>query len=568
MPASSPSSAASDRGLVHRRQRPRAQLARAPARAAGRRRRSRRRRRRSRRARRCWRSWRRATPSRPPIRSKTPIAVSSPASAASVTALPSISSPSASSLPRAESGLAFGRRARPRGRAPCPRRASRRSRGRGSCPGRAARRSRSRCGRARRRRRSSRGRSRRRGSGRRRSRCRSSASPRCRRPGRRRRGARRARRRWRRCRRRPAARSARRPGRGSAGSSIGRLTAETATPRSWSIVAGIPSPTAATSGRASRASSISRTSSSTSSSSVWPVEASRLSQRTLGRRRGRRRSIFVPPRSTPIVSPRAHALGCGRLGGGATAGIGMISSPFMPDDGEQRPSGPPEYKVYRPAGASSRACAGPDLSEPARPREGCPASGPAAASADAPRRAGRRAPGVTGRKRVLKWVGIAACGWILLSFLAFARLRPAAVVQALRRSEGRPARQPLPAAQRRRRSSSSAPTPAPPDTKEPGAPHSQKCFEQQSHGDAPHDGCRSRRIPRRHADADPGRRRHLPQTLDPARHLRRNPRPERRRKSTPPTPSAAPRCRSRRSKSSSGSRSTTSRSSTSPASKT
>ena len=29
----------------------------------------------------------------------------------------------------------------------------------------------------------------------------------------------------------------------------------------------------------------------------------------------------------------------------------------------------------------------------------------------------------------------------------------------------------------------------PPDTKEPGAPHKQKCFEQQSHGDAPHDGC-------------------------------------------------------------------------------
>jgi LCP family protein required for cell wall assembly len=29
----------------------------------------------------------------------------------------------------------------------------------------------------------------------------------------------------------------------------------------------------------------------------------------------------------------------------------------------------------------------------------------------------------------------------------------------------------------------------PPDTQEPGAPHRQKCFEQQSHGDAPHDGC-------------------------------------------------------------------------------
>ncbi len=29
----------------------------------------------------------------------------------------------------------------------------------------------------------------------------------------------------------------------------------------------------------------------------------------------------------------------------------------------------------------------------------------------------------------------------------------------------------------------------PPDTKEPDAPHKKKCFEQQSHGDAPHDGC-------------------------------------------------------------------------------
>ena len=45
-----------------------------------------------------------ATPSRRPIRSKTPIAVSSPASAASVTAIPSTSSPAASSLPSAESG--------------------------------------------------------------------------------------------------------------------------------------------------------------------------------------------------------------------------------------------------------------------------------------------------------------------------------------------------------------------------------------------------------------------------------------------------------------------------------
>ena len=49
--------------------------------------------------------------------------------------------------------------------------------------------------------------------------------------------------------------------------------------------------------------STSRTSSSTSSSSVWPVEASRLSQSTSVPDRGRPTSIFVPPRSTPIVSP-------------------------------------------------------------------------------------------------------------------------------------------------------------------------------------------------------------------------------------------------------------------------
>ena len=125
------------------------------------------------------------------------------------------------------------------------------------------------------------------------------------------------------------------------------------------------------------------------------------------------------------------------------------------------------------------------------------------------------------------------------------RLRPAAVLQALRRS----ARTPCTA------TPSCCPAPQtilvlgtdarPPDTKEPGAAPSQECFEQQAHGDAPHDACSKRRIPRRHADADPRRRRHLPQTLDPARQLRRNPRPGADRRSTPPTPSAAPRCRSK-----------------------
>ena len=144
--------------------------------------RSRRRRSRSPRARRCWRSWPGRRRAGAPTRSKTPIAVASPASAASVTALPSISRPSASIVPSAESGS--------RSAAVAPLAAERRARGERldaavagavALAGRAVHR-RSPCGPARRRRRSSRGRARRRGSGRRRCRCRSSASPRCRRP--------------------------------------------------------------------------------------------------------------------------------------------------------------------------------------------------------------------------------------------------------------------------------------------------------------------------------------------------------------------------------------------------
>jgi LCP family protein required for cell wall assembly len=85
-------------------------------------------------------------------------------------------------------------------------------------------------------------------------------------------------------------------------------------------------------------------------------------------------------------------------------------------------------------------------------------------------------------------VGLAALGWILLSFLAFA---VSAQLQAFKLSgdaksalHGNPFI--LPSAQTILVLGTDA---RPPDTKEPGAPHSQKCFEQQSHGDAPHDGC-------------------------------------------------------------------------------
>jgi LCP family protein required for cell wall assembly len=88
---------------------------------------------------------------------------------------------------------------------------------------------------------------------------------------------------------------------------------------------------------------------------------------------------------------------------------------------------------------------------------------------------------------VLKWLGIAALGWILLSFLAFA---VSAQLQAFKLSgeaksalHGNPFL--LPKAQTILVIGTDA---RPPDTKGTGAP-SQKCFDQQARGDAPHDGC-------------------------------------------------------------------------------
>ncbi|HEX5525567.1 MAG TPA: LCP family protein [Solirubrobacterales bacterium] len=91
-------------------------------------------------------------------------------------------------------------------------------------------------------------------------------------------------------------------------------------------------------------------------------------------------------------------------------------------------------------------------------------------------------------RRVLKWVGLAALGWILLSFIAFG---VSAQLQSFKLSgeakdalHGNPFL--LPSAQTILVMGTDA---RPPDTHEAGAPHKQKCFEQQAHGDAPHDGC-------------------------------------------------------------------------------
>src|SRR3954452_22053497 len=157
----------------------------------------------------------------------------------------------------------------------------------------------------------------------------------------------------------------------------------------------------------------------------------------------------------------------------------------MADNGEQQPSGTPEDKVYRSRKGRLSGLRSPDLSGL---RERTPRA-PKWWRRDRslkPERVGP--PRRWTAKRTLKWVGIAALGWVLLSFLAFA---VSAQLQSFKLSgetkdalHGNPLL--LPSAQTILVLGTDA---RPPDTKEPGAPHSQKCFEQQSHGDAPHDGC-------------------------------------------------------------------------------
>jgi LCP family protein required for cell wall assembly len=160
----------------------------------------------------------------------------------------------------------------------------------------------------------------------------------------------------------------------------------------------------------------------------------------------------------------------------------------MADNGEQQPSGPPEYKVYRSRKGRLSGLRSPDLSglrerTPRAPKWWRRDKGP---EPEHPERTGppRRWTG----KRVLKWIGLAALGWILLSFLAFAI---SAQLQSFKLSSeakdalhGNPFL--LPSAQTILVLGTDA---RPPDTQEPGAAPSEKCFEQQAHGDAPHDGC-------------------------------------------------------------------------------
>src|SRR3954449_13342624 len=172
--------------------------------------------------------------------------------------------------------------------------------------------------------------------------------------------------------------------------------------------------------------------------------------------------------------------------------MGYGSSPFMPDDGEQRPERPPDYNVYRSRRGLLSRLPSADLSSI---RERAKRSGgrsrddrPAPGDGRRPRRWGRRGESRGFPRRALKWIGFAVLGWIVLSFLAFA---VSAQLQSFKLSgeaknalHGNPFL--LPSAQTILVLGTDA---RPPDTKEPGAAPSQKCFDQQSHGDAPHDGC-------------------------------------------------------------------------------
>ncbi len=181
---------------------------------------------------------------------------------------------------------------------------------------------------------------------------------------------------------------------------------------------------------------------------------------------------------------------------------------------ERRPQGQPDYKVYRARrGLFSRLRGGGDM-----PRSGAPEAGGGAGRAGGPPdepgrrnygpghregphlpplkmpwkgrrerggRSGRRKPPA---RRIAFWLGIAIVGWILVSLLSFAI---SAQLQSFKLAgeakdalHGNPFI--LPSAQNILVLGTDA---RPVNTKEPTAPHNQKCFEQQEKGEAPHAPC-------------------------------------------------------------------------------
>lgn len=155
----------------------------------------------------------------------------------------------------------------------------------------------------------------------------------------------------------------------------------------------------------------------------------------------------------------------------------------MSPDGEQRPPEPPEYNVYRSRKGLFSRLKGADLSG-LRDRAKLPSRRPRGEKGPRERR-GPRAP--FDLRRVFKWIALAALGWILISFLAFAI---SAQLQSFKLSNEAAKELNgngllLPSAQTILVLGTDA---RPPGTND-GAEASEKCFQQQSRGEKPHDGC-------------------------------------------------------------------------------
>jgi len=158
----------------------------------------------------------------------------------------------------------------------------------------------------------------------------------------------------------------------------------------------------------------------------------------------------------------------------------------MSPDGEQRPPGPPEnepeYKVYRSRKGLFSRLKGADLSG-LRDRAKLPSRG--SRREKEPRRPGApRAP--FNVRRVLKWVGIAALAWILISLLAFGI---SAQIQSFKLSgEARDALHGNPFLLVKPQTILVLGT----DARPPGSGDkevSEECFEQQAKGEKPHKPC-------------------------------------------------------------------------------
>jgi LCP family protein required for cell wall assembly len=197
----------------------------------------------------------------------------------------------------------------------------------------------------------------------------------------------------------------------------------------------------------------------------------------------------------------------------------------LPNDGEKRPqepperpspggsSGEPEYRVYRSrrgifsrlrggdlpksdaggAGAGVPGIPGSPPDEPGRTNYGGGhRDGPHLPPLKLPRRRREERGSSPRRKpparRIAFWLGIAIVGWIVVSLLAFA---VSAQLQSFKLAgeakdalHGNPFI--LPSAQNILVMGTDA---RPPNTKEPGAAHNPKCYEQQEKGEAPHAPC-------------------------------------------------------------------------------